>query len=236
MKKIRFLLLLCSAFGIVKAQTPILDSWNRNTTGLTASYWENANGNPTSPNFVFHTTTDSANVLSVCYNNSWVYVRSEGMTTDMGQFLNPGSPTAQGYVFSFPKTSSAATSPVPVPTTFTVGVLINGIPAFGNGDATSWSGQSQTNTNQGQQVWNVEHGTAKALFWTPLLPHIRNRMELITATRHRIASTIFQVRATPRSSDLHLTATPFTAPMAIQIPTVQAVAFLAWKVATSFGA
>lgn len=156
MKKIRFLLLLCSAFGIVKAQSPILDSWIRNTTGLTASYWENANGNPTSPNFVFHTTTDSANVLSVCYNNSWVYVRSEGMTTDMGQFLNPGSPTAQGYVFSFPKTSSAATSPVTVPTTFTVGVLINGIPAFGNGDATSWSGQSQTNTNQGQQVWNVD--------------------------------------------------------------------------------
>lgn len=141
---------------VAEAQTPILDSWLRNTTGLMATYWENANGSPTSPQFVFHTSTDSANVLSVCYDTDWVYVRSEGMTTDMGQFLNPGEPSAQGYVFSFPKTPAVAASPVTVRTTFTIGVLVNGIPAFGNSDATSWSGMTQTNSQQGQHVWNVD--------------------------------------------------------------------------------
>lgn len=142
--------------GIATAQTPVLDAWIRNTTGLTASYWENANGSPTNPQFVFHTTADSANVLSVCYNTDWVYIRSDGMTTDMGQFLNPGSPSAQDYVFSFPRNPMAASSPVEVPIVFSVGVLINGIPAFGNSDATSWSGQSQTNSAQGQHIWNVD--------------------------------------------------------------------------------
>lgn len=154
-------LFLIPAFAVLLgqgafAQTPNLDAWIRNTTGLTASYWENANGSPTSPQFVFHTTTDSANVLSVCYDNNYIYLRADGMTIDMGQFLNPGAPSAQDYVFSITKTPTAAVSPVAVPTTFTIGVLINGIPAFGNSDATSWSGQSQTNTQQGQHIWNVD--------------------------------------------------------------------------------
>jgi hypothetical protein len=158
MKKTTFSLLFLCMLGAapLAAQTPLLDSWIRNTTGLTASYWENSNGNPTNPSFVFHTTTDSANVLSVCYDNSKVYIRSEGMTTDMGQFLNPGAPSAQGYTFSFTKTPSAAASPVAVPTVFTIGVLINGLPAFGNSDATSWNNQSQTNSQQGQHIWNVD--------------------------------------------------------------------------------
>lgn len=150
------ILAVAGLWNAASAQTPILNSWIRNTTGLTASYWENANGNPNNPQFVFHTTTDSANVLSVCYNNDWVYVRSDGMTTDMGQFLNPGSPTAQNYTFSFPRNPSAASSPVTVPNTFTIGVLINGIPIFGNGDATSWNGQTQSNSQQGQHIWNVD--------------------------------------------------------------------------------
>jgi hypothetical protein len=152
--RVLFLLSLLSS-GALMGQAN-LTSWIRNTTGLTASYWENANGNPNNPQFVFHTTTDSANVLSVCYNTNWIYVRSDGMTTDMGQFLNPGEPTAQNYVFSFPKNPAAASSPVEVPTVFTIGVLINGIPAFGNSDATSWSGQTQTNSQQGQHIWNVD--------------------------------------------------------------------------------
>lgn len=139
-----------------KAQSPNLDAWLRNTTGLTASYWENSNGNPNNPSFVFHTTTDSANVLSVCYDNSWIYVRSDGMTTDMGQFLNPGSPSAQNYTFSFPKTPSAAAVPTAVPVVFATGVLINGIPFFGNSNANSWSNQSQSNSQQGQHLWNVD--------------------------------------------------------------------------------
>ncbi|MBL0017661.1 MAG: YHYH protein [Bacteroidetes bacterium] len=86
-----------------------------------------------------------------------------------------------------------------VPTTFTVSVLINGIPAFGNGDATSWSGRSQTNTNQGQQVWNVVHWYGEALFWTPLFAHHQQDGAYHShATPHRLHD--FQVRTTPRSS------------------------------------
>jgi hypothetical protein len=157
MKKIlQTLLGLAFTVGLLHAQSPLITAWMRNTTGLMASYWENANGNPNNPQFVFHTTTDSANVLSVCYDNDWVYIRSDGMTTDMGKFLNPGAPSAQNYVFSFTKSPTAASTATAVPTTFTVGALINGIPIFGNSDATSWSGQTQTNTQQGQHIWNVD--------------------------------------------------------------------------------
>ena len=135
-------LFACSTIGI--AQQPIIDNWLLNTDGTTASYWQNTTGSPTSPSYSFNTTTDSANVTRVCYKTDSVWIKSEGMTTNMGKFLNPGAPSAQGYTFRFPRNPVSATTKIDVPYTFSTGVLINGIPIFGMSNSTSWKKTSNS--------------------------------------------------------------------------------------------
>jgi hypothetical protein len=132
----------------------ILTAWNINTTGATASYWENANGNPTNPSFVFHTLTDSADVQRVCYTTDSVYVKATGTTDSMGQFLNPGGCSAQTFVYCFPRNPAVATTKSSAPASFAIGSLLNGVPIFGRGAGTSWGGSG--NINGGPQVWNTE--------------------------------------------------------------------------------
>jgi hypothetical protein len=154
MKKILLSVLLLSAF-CVQAQTPlIISSWIRNTTGTTASYWENTNGSPTSPSWLYHTTTDSADVQQVCYSTDTVYVRATGMTYNMGKFLNPGQCSTQTFVYRFPRNTSVPSTKVTAPASFAVGALLNGIPIYGRGAGTSWGGSS--NVNGGPQIWNTE--------------------------------------------------------------------------------
>lgn len=147
-------LLAYSTIGI--AQQPIIDSWLLNTDGTTASYWENTNGSPTNPSFVFNTTTDSADVTRVCYKADSVWIKSEGMSTNMGQFLNPGAPSAQGYTFRFPRNPVSAAVKVDVPFVFSTGVLTNGIPIFGMSNSKSWKKTSNANVNNGDGYWNAE--------------------------------------------------------------------------------
>lgn len=147
--------LLCSVLalsGIACAQ-PTVESWMMNN-GEYASYWENTatQGNP--PNYVFYTTTTPANVTKVCYDATNVYVQSEGMTTEMGKFLNPGAPTAQGYTFMFPQTPQAATTSTDVPLIGAIGLLINGVPMYGLSNAHYYTGSG--NTGMGFGTWNVE--------------------------------------------------------------------------------
>lgn len=147
-------LVVCMLSLSMLAQSPILTAWKKNTTGLTASYWENSNGSPTNPSWVFHTTTDSADVKRVCYSTDSVYVTANGMTDNMGKFLNPGSPSAQTFVYCFPRNPVVPATKVAAPASFAVGALINGIPIYGRGAGTSWGGSS--NVNGGPQIWNTE--------------------------------------------------------------------------------
>jgi hypothetical protein len=148
--------LLLALFALqlsVQAQQPIISKWLVNTTGKLASYWQNTSTSPT-PNYVFNTTTDSADVQRVCYSTDSVYVKATGMTDNMGKYLNPGACSTQTYVYCFPRNPNVPTTKTATPANFAVGALINGIPIFGRAGGESWSGT--TNTFGGPQVWNTE--------------------------------------------------------------------------------
>lgn len=138
------------------AQSPIIDNWTLNTTGATSSYWENSNGSPTSPSYIYHTSTTLADVTSVCYKTDSVWIECEGMTNDMGKFLNPGEPSGQGYTFRFPRNPSAASTKLDVPYVFSIGVLTNGIPIFGMSNSNSWKKSTNSNSPTGDGYWNGE--------------------------------------------------------------------------------
>lgn len=150
-QKLLFSAMLISSLGVF-AQ-PEIDSWIINTDGTLASYWENtATSGP--PNYVFNNTTDSADVILVCYDDDNVYIYSHGMTNDMGQFLNPGDCIAFDYIFRIPRNPTVPTVKTESPVVGEIGVLTNGIPIYGLTNATSWNGT--TNAMGGAGVWNTE--------------------------------------------------------------------------------
>lgn len=154
MKKFLLFYFLISCL-FAEAQQPILDAWMVNTNGALNEYWENSNGNPNNPSYVHHFSTDSANVLALCYSNDSVWVRANGLPDSTGKYSNPGAASAQSWTFRFPRNSQVATNNVSCPNVSVIGVLINGLPIYGKGDATSWDGNSQTNANNGAGLWNV---------------------------------------------------------------------------------
>ncbi|HYG50831.1 MAG TPA: YHYH protein, partial [Flavobacteriales bacterium] len=99
-------------------------------------------------------------VLQVCYTADSVWVRAEGMTNDMGQYLNPGSCEPQGYVFRIPRNSTVPSSKTESPKVGAIGVLLNGIPIYGLSNSYSWNGTTNTNMG-GLGIWNVEVGLAE---------------------------------------------------------------------------
>lgn len=150
-----FLCALLFTAGYCQAQ-PVINSWIMNKNGKTASYWAQ-NGTPGSPSFVFTNTTDSADILKVCYSNDSVWIYSKGMTDNMGQYQNPGTCIAQNYHFRFPRNPQVATTKTASPMIGAIGLLLNGIPIYGLSNANSWTGSTNANPQQGGQgVWNVE--------------------------------------------------------------------------------
>lgn len=154
MKKLYFLIAVIITSSLASAQDPILDSWILNTTGKTSSYWQNtAVGMNATPNFVFSTSSTLADVTEACFDNDSIWIASEGMTNDMGQFTNPGAPSGQSYVFSFPRNPTAGTGNVEVPVVNMIGVLTNGIPMYGLSDGTSYDKKSDAASPMGQGIW-----------------------------------------------------------------------------------
>lgn len=154
MKK-TFLLLTGTLIGAsLFAQAPNLDSWILNTTGKTSSYWENtAQKIEDTPNYVYRTSTTQADVTSACYTQDSIYIKSEGMTNDMGQFRNAGSPSGQGYVFSFPRNPVAGSGSSETYEVGSIGVLLNGIPMYGLSDGTSYDPMTNSKSNMGAGIW-----------------------------------------------------------------------------------
>lgn len=153
MKKTLLLIVIISLQNTVSAQS-ILNSWIMNA-GEYASYWQNTNGSPISPSFVFYTSTTLANVKQVCYNDTYVWTKSEGMTTNMGQFLNPGAPTAQGYTYKFPRNPTVPTTKTISPIQGSIGLLTNGVPVYGLSNAHYYNGTNNNGAGPGG-TWNVE--------------------------------------------------------------------------------
>lgn len=154
MKNLYYLIGLCFMTSQLNAQDPMLDSWILNTTGKTSSYWQNtAVGMNATPSYQFNTSTTLADVTEACFDSDSIWISSEGMTNDMGQFTNPGAPSGQSYVFSFPRNPVAGSGTVEVPSVNMIGVLTNGIPIYGLSDGTSYHAGTGEGSPMGQNIW-----------------------------------------------------------------------------------
>jgi hypothetical protein len=149
-------LFLTGSISGARAQTKIISTWTRNTTAKTSSYWYKATGSST---YTLTPTTDSADVLKVAYTNDSVWIYSHGMTNNMGAYGNPGVCSSQTYVHRFPRVPVVTSGKTVSPKVGQIGLLLNGIPIYGLGDAKSYSTSTGTNLSQssgGGGVWNVE--------------------------------------------------------------------------------
>ncbi len=149
MKRGYILTLISLVTSSLFAQSPIIDEWIFNSTSKTSSYWENIGPN----SYTFNTSNTLADVLTVCFDVDTVWIESEGMTNDMGQFSNPGAPSGQGYAFKFPRNPVAGSGNDAVPEANSIGVLLNGIPIYGLSDGKSYSSATQLTSPMGDGLW-----------------------------------------------------------------------------------
>lgn len=158
MKK-RYLLIAAALFSItVKGQEEIINSWSFNPDS-TKAVQEEQNGS-------FSSTSTIADVTEVCYTTDYVFVKTSGVPDTIGFYTNPGNAVDQSLVWKFPRNAvEQVNTKTDVPDIFGNGVLINGIPIFGNGDGSSWSGMQQANANNGDGIWNGEawYGESESL-------------------------------------------------------------------------
>ncbi|PQJ11500.1 hypothetical protein CJD36_006775 [Flavipsychrobacter stenotrophus] len=157
MKKLLFLLLLSPALANAQAN---ISAWTMNLNGKLGSYWnQTATSGP--PVYVFTNSADSADVLKMCYSTDSIWVRAQGLTDNMGKYMNPGSCLAQNYVFRFPRNPVVATTKVISPKVGAIGSLLNGIPIYGLTNANSWNGTANVGGPGGLGIWNVEVGLSE---------------------------------------------------------------------------
>lgn len=151
----KFFTLVFIATGVSSfAQYPLLDSWMLNTTGTLASY-DFYPGPPPTTNTV--NMTDSADVLQICEDADWVYIRTNGLASyHMGPWaMNPNEPLAIESIYRFPKNPAEETgTKEPQPTVGAIGVAVNGVKLYGAGDARSYNSVSGQNEANGDGLWN----------------------------------------------------------------------------------
>ncbi len=144
------LLFALAALGAGQANSQaIITSWTMNTNGL-ATY-DLGSGTVT--------MSDSSDVLEVCYDNNYVYVRSEGLAGyEMGPFpSNPNTPTAQDFVWRITRNPVEETgTKTAEPTVGALGVAVNGVALYGKGDARSYDPMSNSNSGMGAGIWNAD--------------------------------------------------------------------------------
>jgi hypothetical protein len=155
MKKLLFALLAFPAFA--NAQ-PILDHWIMNKDGDLANYWAQT-ATAGAPVYTYTYTTDSTDVLKMCYNTDTVWIKANGMTDDMGRYMNPGYCLPQHYTFRLPRNPVVATTKVASPQVGSIGVLLNGIPIYGLSNSAYWNGTANVMGAGG--LWHVEVGLAE---------------------------------------------------------------------------
>ena len=164
MKKIflsSFLMLTISLFG---QTNPAITNWLINTTGLTGRHY--VSGNPTPI-----VDAVAANVQTVQYSASWVYVSTKGIPAYItGPFLdgNPSLATSQNAIFKI-SLNPVQTTGNPINTNGgNIGIFINGVALFDYRDGISW--KNSTNSlaggplgGMGDGVWNRDAIPAEKL-------------------------------------------------------------------------
>jgi len=149
MKKTLLLLSAIFLCLLANSQDPHLTSWDFNSTGF-ATYNVGAGT---------VTTSDSADVMGICFDANYVYVRSEGMASyEMGPFTgNPNTPAGQGFIWKInrnpaPESGTHTSEPVTGP----LGVAVNGVALYGKGDSRSYDPMSNSNSPMGLGIWNAD--------------------------------------------------------------------------------
>lgn len=146
-----FKIVLIPAFS----QSPVITSWLINTNGKKGSHYVNGNSTAIQDN-------DSANVQTVYYSASWVYIRTKGIPSyTTGPFLdgNPSLASSQNAIFKISRNPVQNTGTLTPTTGGNIGLFINGVALFDYRDGVSW--KSSTNAlaggplgGTGDGVWN----------------------------------------------------------------------------------
>ena len=139
MKK-RFLsiALLVSGYSLNAQTNPAILSWLQNTTNVMGRHYVSGNSTAIQDAVL-------ANIQSVDYSTSWVYVHTNGIPTYVtGPFLdgNPSVATTQSAIFKFPLNPSQNTGTPTNTTGGNIGVFINGVALFDYRDGVSYKNSS----------------------------------------------------------------------------------------------
>ncbi|GDX52778.1 hypothetical protein LBMAG27_18250 [Bacteroidota bacterium] len=139
MKKQFITLLIIASTQLVFAQTnPAISSWIQNTTGIKGQHYVSGNSTVIQDN-------DSANVKTVLYSTSWVYVRANGIPAyPTGPFLdgNPSLATTQNAIFKIPLNPVQNIGTSTATTGGNIGLFINGVALFDYRDGVAWDSAS----------------------------------------------------------------------------------------------
>jgi hypothetical protein len=157
MKKTLLVSALLFANLAMEAQTnPAITSWLINTSGLKGRHYMSGSSTPIND-------ADSANVQTVLYSASSVYIRTKGVPGYItGPFLdgNPSVTTSQNAIFKFPLAPSPNTGTPTATTMGNIGVFINGVALFDYRDGVSWKNSTGAMAGgpipggPGDGVWN----------------------------------------------------------------------------------
>jgi hypothetical protein len=164
MKKIILPSILMLTFSVFGQTNPAITNWLINTTGLTGRHY--VNGNPTPI-----VDAVSANVQTVQYSASWVYVSTKGIPSYItGPFLdgNPSLATSQNAIFKISLYPVQNTGNPTNTNGGNIGIFINGVALFDYRDGISW--KNSTNSlaggplgGMGDGVWNRDAIPAEKL-------------------------------------------------------------------------
>lgn len=142
----------CLAFG---QTNPVISAWLQNTTNIMGRHYVSGNSTPINDNVL-------ANVQTVQYSSSWVYVSTKGIPAYVtGPFLdgNPSLATNQNAIFKFPLNPAQNTGTPTATTMGNIGVFINGVALFDYRDGVSWKNSTSALAGgplggAGDGVWN----------------------------------------------------------------------------------
>jgi hypothetical protein len=150
-----FASLLCAA-NLSAQVSPAISSWIQNTTGVTGRHYVSGNSTP------IIDASYPANVQSVAYNGSFVYVSCSGIPSYViGPYLdgNPSQGGNNNNKYKIPLNPVQNTGTPTATTAGTIGVFINGVSLFDYRDGVSYKSSTGMNAGgplggMGDGVWN----------------------------------------------------------------------------------
>lgn len=138
MKKNAFFFFLIASI-ITQAQSPYLSAWLRNST-IKARHYDKTTG-------ALINDADLANVQSVQYNSTDVYITTTGLPSYItGPFLDGNTNIAgnQNAIFRFPLVPTVNTGTKTATTAGNIGIFINGVALFDYRDGVAWNNSNSS--------------------------------------------------------------------------------------------